>query len=215
MIPGSSPGNRSSLAIQPPHDTTTMRFSTVLLIPLLALSSMTSSCASGGRDIGDHWSERSTVPRMTRFFMGYDAEKDGDYRDFAWERKKDINLTLRRYFFNHNPDNPNHEDVASRYSPRPINSPLPNPVGYVHVEGLILGAGMWAASGAFFPFPVDSMLGTIQEGGVAEFVDGVAETVTPIGKLTHSFMDNVVRPPVAGGFTRLHEYVMPESALLD
>jgi hypothetical protein len=142
---------------------------------------MAAGCRSSGESMNDHWSERSVAPRVSRFFLGYDAEKDGDYRDFQWERKQDINLTLRRHFLNHNPDNPHQPDVPSRYKPRPPHSLLPNPVPYIHLEGLLLGFALMGATGTFIPLPIDSILGTLEPGGVGEFTEGVARTFHPIG----------------------------------
>ena len=142
---------------------------------------MTVGCQSNGQYIDNHWNESSTSPRVARFFLGYDASRDGAYRDFAWKNKQDINMVLRRYFFNHNPDNPNHKDVASRYEPRPRNSPLPNPVNFFH---LTLG--------------IDSMIGVFEEGGVDEFVEGFEEFLGPVAVITDSLFDVWVRELVFG-----------------
>ena len=129
----------------------------------------------------DHWNDHSVAPRVARFFLGYDAEKDGDYRDFQYQRKQDINLTLRRHFLNHNPDNPHQPDVASRYKPRPVHSIVPNPVYYIHLEGLLLGFALMGAGGGFIPLPIDSILGTLEPGGIEEFTQGISQTLHPIG----------------------------------
>lgn len=180
------------------------------LIASAAALLLACSCTSPGQSSNNHWSNASTVPRATRFFTGYDSEKDGEYRDFAWKRKQDINLTLRRHFLHHNPDNPNHEDVKSRYAPRPNHSILPNFVEYIHLEGVLLG---FAAGVGIFP--LDSILGTLQPGGFDEFVSGVQETFTPVGTLTSSVLHNSVEPLVGGSVNRLHKYVMPEKPLFD
>ncbi|MFT4539225.1 MAG: hypothetical protein ACI835_001671 [Planctomycetota bacterium] len=180
------------------------------LIASAAVLMLAASCTSPGQSSNNHWSNASTVPRATRFFLGYDSEKDGDYRDFAWKRKQDINLTLRRHFMHHNPDNPNHDDVKSRYEPRPNHSILPNPVNYIHVEGVLLGFAVGAGI-----FPLDSLFGTFHDGGFDEMVLGVQEFFTPIGSLTSSIMHNTLEPAVGGTVNRLHKYVMPEKPLLD
>ncbi len=143
-----------------------------------ALAALSAACQSQGQDINDHWNARSNAPRITRFFLGYDGEKDGDYRDFAWERKQDINLFLRRHFLHHNPDNPNHVEWPGRYRNRPNNSPLPNPVNYFHLEGLLLGFAASGSGGSFALLPLDSLIGTVfEEGGYEEFWDGIGETL--------------------------------------
>ncbi len=152
-------------------------------VPLLALAlalPMAVSCRSNGQTLNDHWSQRSVAPRVSRFFLGYDAERDGDYRDFQWKRKQDINLTIRRHLLNHNPDNPHQPPDEGRYQPRPPHSILPNPINYIHVEGLLLGFALMGAGG-FFPLPIDSILGTLEPGGTEEFTDGISRTLHPVG----------------------------------
>ncbi len=150
----------------------------LMKFPFLALAlatSLAAGCSSSGQYTTDHWSEHSVGPSVSRYFLGYDAAKDGDYRDFQWRRKQDVNLLLRRYFLNHNPDNSHQREVASRYAPRPNHSLLPNPVRYIHVEGLVLGFAVG------FPLPVDSILGTLEPGGFQEFNNGIKETLSPLG----------------------------------
>lgn len=152
-------------------------------LSLLLLSILlTTGCQSTGRDINNHWSERSVAPRAARFFSGYDASKDGAYIDFQWERKQSINLTLRRHFFNHNPDNPNHYEIPSRWEERPNHSILPNPLRYIHLEGILLGVAYYASTGIFYPLPLDSILGTLSPGpGLREFASGIGQVLTPVG----------------------------------
>ena len=166
-----------------------------------ALLPLASACHGGSGNINRHWSGESTVPRMSRFFLGYDAEKHGSYKDFQWERKQSINLTLRRHFLNHNPDNPNHAEVESRFEPRPNHSPLPNPLTYFHLEALLL-----------FGIPVDSILGTLEPGGMAEFQAGVGEFVSPIGVIFTSLAQNVLEPTLGAPIKKLAE-VLPERDL--
>ena len=141
-----------------------------------ALAALAASCQSTGQDINDHWNASSAAPRAARFFLGYDSEKDGEYRDFAWQRKQDINLTLRRHFMHHNPDNPNHVEWSGRYAARPKNSFGPNPVSFVHLEGLLLGFAATGAGGGFVILPIDSILGVFEEGGVDEFYAGIGDS---------------------------------------
>src|SRR6185436_4405044 len=111
----------------------------------------------------------------------YDWEKDGSYRDFQWQKKQDINLTVRRHFFNHNPENPFQAPAPEIYEPRPNHSLLPRPWNYIHVEGLATGAIIYGASGGFVPIPIDSLIGTFEEGGDDEFMQGVGTTFRPVG----------------------------------
>lgn len=145
-------------------------------LALLSLATIGSSCMTlSGEEIDDHWTFDSVPPRVARAFLGYDASRESSYRDFAWERKKSISLTLRRYLLNHNPVNPNQAPLESLYEQRPANSILPNPWNYIHVEGFLVG---WALTGVPIPIPVDSIIGTLQPGGFEEFVDGIDDAVT-------------------------------------
>src|SRR5689334_7202007 len=58
------------------------------------------ACRSQAAYEHDHWTGYSVGPSLSRNILGYSAEQDGDYKDFAWRRKKNIELTLRRHFFN-------------------------------------------------------------------------------------------------------------------
>ena len=160
-------------------------------------------------DINDHWNASSTVPRMTRTFLGYDSSRDGSYRAFAWERKASINLTLRRHLFNHNQDNPNHTGASGTYEERPVNSLLPNPINFIHVEGLVLGLIPLAAGGFYFPIPVDSIVGIFEEGtkgtedGLDEFMSGIEQTFgNTVGVISGSFVQNWLSPPLEGVLVR-------------
>lgn len=143
----------------------------------LALVSVASvGCQSSGKHMNDHWNTESVGPRVGRFFLGYNAQKDGEYRDFAYARKQDINMTLRRHLMNHNPDNPNQADVIP--TPRPYNSVLPDPVTFFHMEGLLIGFAAYASGGTFAPIPVDSIIGILEPGGATEFMAGINQTFT-------------------------------------
>lgn len=148
----------------------------VSTLALLASAAIGPSCNSpGGEKIDDHWTFDSVPPRAARALLGYDASRESSYKDFAWDRKKSISLTLRRYLFNHNPMNPNQPEQESLYAPRPVNSILPNPVNYIHVEGFLIG---WALTGVPIPIPVDSILGTLEPGGPEEFIEGFELSVS-------------------------------------
>jgi hypothetical protein len=177
-----------------------------------ALALLAVACQGTGQHINDHWNSSSIAPRAGRFFLGYDAAKDGDYRDFAWRRKQDINLTLRRHLLHHNPDNPNHPDVTQRR--RPKNSILPDPVTFIHLEGLILGfaamtsAGAAGATATFFPIPVDSLIGILEKGGRQEFMEGVSEfTGSSFGAVTATFAHKWIKPEAVGTLKMFHRLV--------
>ena len=145
---------------------------------------------------------------MARYLLGYDSSKDGDYMDFQWRRKQDINLTFNRYLLNWNPDNPFQAEHTNLNPPRPYPwSPAPNPWDYIHLEGLVLGLIPLAATGTWFPIPVDSLIATFDTpGGVGEFTQGFEELFSPIGIVVASFTNTWVGPPLANvtvGFDNL------------
>lgn len=149
-----------------------------------------SGCQSPGYTVNEHWKERSVPPRITRFFTGYDASKDGQYLDFQWVRKKQINLTLRRHFLNSNPDNPNQPPEPSRFEPRPPNTPFPNPLPYLQGLGL------------------DSVIATVStEKGWDEFVSGPHVVLGEVGIVATTFLNTWVKPPLAGAITEFHDIV--------
>jgi hypothetical protein len=161
-------------------------------LPLVALCgsaalSLVAGCASQ-QPVGNHWTSRSVQPSIARAFLSYDVENDGPYREFQWRKKQDINLTLRRHLFNHNPYNPFQQDAPELFEPRPPHSLLPRPWNYIHLEGLVFGAISYASGGIFLPLPIDSIIGTLEEGGDEEFFEGVGEATRPIGVLTESFL---------------------------
>lgn len=150
----------------------TLRSALLKSAALLAVASVAPSCTIPGDSIDDHWNLSSVPPRVARAVLGYDATKESSYRDFAWDRKQSIELTIRRMFLNHNPMNPNQPAAESIHGPRPVNSILPNPWNYIHVEGFLIG---FATLGVPVPIPVDSIIGTIEKGGVDEFTDGLSQ----------------------------------------
>ncbi|MEZ6005780.1 MAG: hypothetical protein R3F33_16550 [Planctomycetota bacterium] len=146
---------------------------------LLASSLFSCNFTGSGQHMDSHWDYKSTLPRMERFWLGYDAQQDGTYRDFQYNRKLDVEMTVMRHFLNYNPDNPNHDPMPSRHAARPDHSLLPtpwtNPLRYIHVEGVLLGAAAIPVTGGFFPLPIDSILGTVEEGGWDEFMHNTDE----------------------------------------
>lgn len=164
------------------------------------------SCQSQAAHARDHWTGYSVGPSLSRAFLSYDAESDGNYTDFQWRKKKSMELTIRRHFFNHNPDNPFEAVDPTIYEPRPIHSLLPAPYRYIHVEGLVFGACL-LAEGAFFPLPIDSILGSFEEGGPEEFTDGITQTLRPVGHVTASFMHDALGFPETQGDDWRHDAV--------
>jgi hypothetical protein len=159
-------------------------------LPLLGLASLllATGCQSQAQYVNKHWSGEYVAPSMARHFLSYNPEMDGNYRDFAWEKKRAINWTIKRHFFNHNPENPFQPYDAEAFAPRPNNSLVPHPENYIHYEGIAMGAIIYGASGAFIPLPIDSIIGTFDEGGGKEFFDGVEELTRPLGQVTTSFL---------------------------
>ncbi len=139
------------------------------------------SCQFSGNKVNDHWNFDSVAPRVIRTMTGFDPSVEGTYKDFAHERKQSIGLTLRRHMLNHNPMNPNQATDESMFAPRPPHSILPNPWRYVHFEGILLG---WAMTGVPVPIPVDSIIGTLEPGGLDEFKAGVANAFDEKGVIT-------------------------------
>jgi len=182
------------------------------LLPLLVATSLAllSACASEGQYMNKHWSERSVSPSMAWHFLGYNPEFDGSYRDFAWKKKDSINLTIRRHIFNHNPENPFQTEDKTAYGPRPNNSLVPHPENYIHYEGLVLGAAMLGAGGAFIPLPLDSIIGTFEPGGGEEFAGGFHEFFSPLAVMTTSFFYGTIG--FDGGQTEGHavELLQPQ-----
>ena len=160
----------------------------LLSIAGLAGLGLLGACQSQGQYVNKHWSERSVGTSMARHFLSYNPAFDGNYRDFAWKKKQAINKTVRRHFFNNNPDNPFQPAPPKGGDPRPVHSLVPHAESYIHYEGLVMGAIMVGAGGAFFPLPIDSIIGSFEPGGGEEFVAGVNEFTRPLGLVTTSFL---------------------------
>ncbi|MCB9915682.1 MAG: hypothetical protein H6828_11115 [Planctomycetes bacterium] len=153
-----------------------------------AAALLVTSCVSSPSAAHEHWSSRSVAPQMSRVLLGYDPDTDGEYLDYQWENKLHIAKTMQRHLLNWNPDNPFQPDDPDYYKPRPLHSPLPNPVNYFHVESMVIGACLFGA-GAFVPVPVDSVIATLSPGGKEEFVEGLSVTFEPMRVVTASFLD--------------------------
>jgi len=146
-----------------------LRNALLLAVPLLA-----SACNSGGVHpsvSASHWTIDSVPSRMVKHVTGYRSDMDGRYIEYQYQKKKDINLTLRRHFANNDPDNPFLADDPSRTSRRPPHSLAPDPLYYMHAESLFVGVVTLGLSGAFIPIPIDSLAATV-DGGWGEFWDG-------------------------------------------
>lgn len=151
-----------------------------LLTASLALAVL-SGCTS--QDINKHWETTSTIPRMGRFFLGYNAEKDGNYHDFAWRRKQANYKTLKRHLLNVNPDNPNHV-VSSRPRERPLHGILPNPFYFFDPITLFV--------------PIDGVIGLFYEDGLEEFGESFTQFGDPLTTVISTFAHEIVQPPLAG-----------------
>ena len=80
---------------------------------LLGLLALLPSCQSlfSGDDPGpnrswDHWNADSIPPRVDRFFLGYDSDRDGAYSDKLKADFAHVRKTCQRVFLNYNSDNP-------------------------------------------------------------------------------------------------------------
>jgi hypothetical protein len=168
------------------------------LLCAAATSLLISSCVTSPSQAHDHWNSASVAPQMSRIFLGYEPDIDGAYVDYQWQNKLHIAKTLQRHFLNHNPDNPFQPDDPDYYAPRPVHSPLPNPLNYFHFESLVIGAVLYSG-GTFIPLPVDSLIATLAPGGPEEFVAGLDLTFKPMRVITVSFLDDYLNmPPVEG-----------------
>lgn len=140
------------------------------------LVSLASGCRSASTEERNHWNSDSVGPRVAYHLLGYPGTQTGEYenyRDFQWQEKQDINLTLRRHFLNRNPENPSQPLDPNYGAERPPHS-LADPVTYMHISSIATGLVVLGATGgsAFVPIPIDSLFGTLEEGGGEEFAEG-------------------------------------------
>jgi len=156
----------------------TLRFA-LLAAPLLVAACRTSQPAPAG--LSNHWSVDSVPERIAQHFTGYRRDRNGEYIDYQYEKKKHISLTLRRHFMNNDPDSPFEPEDPSRTGRRPDHSVLPDPIYYINAEGVATGIVLVGTSGAFVPIPVDSLIATTF-GGWGEFWDGITGTFTGGGE---------------------------------
>jgi hypothetical protein len=140
------------------------------------------ACTSNHPASHNHWSLHSVGPRMSRAFLGYDSDRDGNsYLDFQWERKQDVNRTLRRHFLNDNPENPFRSGPPEEPAPRPVNSLLPEPHRYFH----------WTL--------IDGPIATFaDEDGFDEFWEGVTDAFEPVSAVLGGFLYDFVQLPREG-----------------
>lgn len=66
-----------------------------------------SGCQAPAKDVNDHWTAKSVMPSISRYVLGYDADRDGNIGDWFWDDWRANGLTLRRHLLNENPYNPN------------------------------------------------------------------------------------------------------------
>ena len=159
-----------------PHPSPSRSFLATALVAVVALLPAAVSCTSPS-PWGGHWNADSLGPRLSKSFLGYrDDLAWASYREFQWQEKRDINMTLRRHFLNNNPDNPFQPDDPSLTQVRGPHSLLPDPLYYFHIESLAWGLVFLSATGVFLPIPVGSLIATFEPGGFAEFGRGFTET---------------------------------------
>jgi hypothetical protein len=162
------------------------RTALLLALPLLAVGCKT----SGPSYQAEHWSIESVPARMVKQFTGYRADRDGNYIDYQYGKKKAINATFRRHFLGNSPGSPNDADDLSQTKRRPPHSISPDPLYYFGAESLFIGAvtlGWW---GVFVPIPIDSVIGTVtsDEGwsemgrGFTEGADAEAAQPVPVSQ---------------------------------
>ena len=145
---------------------------------LAAALAFTTACQVPDGPRANHWNIESLGPRVTYNFLGYRADRDGTYREFQWQQKQDINLTIRRHLFNDNPDNPFQHPHPEAPPERMPNSVLPDPITFFHADSLAWGGVVWGATGSFVPIPVAGLLGVFEKGGFEEFGEGFGTIVT-------------------------------------
>jgi hypothetical protein len=148
------------------------------LLLLLATAGLFASCASSPGRYDNHWNVGGLAPRLAYHGLSYKPHLSESYRDHERSQKESINLTLRRHLLNNNPDNPFQPEDSSLSNTRVPHSILPDPVEYFHLESLVFGVAISALTGVFVPVPFGSVLGTLEEGGPTEFVDGLHQTLT-------------------------------------
>lgn len=184
------------MSLTPNKDRSVTRFGALGAVALTAL--IASGCSTSDPQRRNHWNFQSVAPSFVYHATGYRAEDDGTYREFQWQEKRHINLTLRRHLLNSNPYNPRQAEVPGYFDERPPHSILPDPFNYFHVTAIIAGGVISGATAAhtFVPIPVDSIIATLQPGGLEEFWEGIAgPSEEPISPYTKEV------PPTPGEFS--------------
>ena len=148
-----------------------------LLLALAAALGSTACLSSPGQE-HNHWNVESVNPRLAYHFLGWREDLDGSYRQFQWEQKQGINLTMRRHFLNNNPFNPFQAHDPGVVAPRPAHSILPDPIAYMHLESITTGFILLAWTGVFVPIPIGSVIASLTPGGGSEFVQGIGNAFT-------------------------------------
>jgi hypothetical protein len=152
-----------------------LRLALLLVLPPFTIGVLGTACKTGlVAEQGDHWTIDSVPRRMVKHFTGYRPEVHGEFVEYQYKKKKDINLTLRRHFANNSPDNPFEANDESLTSRRPPHSIGPDPLYYMHAESVFIGLGLLGITGAFIPIPIDSLVATFN-GNWDEFGRGFTE----------------------------------------
>jgi hypothetical protein len=165
-------------------------------------------CSSTPDAHEDHWNTRSVGPRAFYAATGYKADRDGSYKDFQYEQKRSINLTMRKHALNLDPSNPFQKAPKSYMQERPPHSLLPDPLNYFHLTSLVVGGALSATSFGFVPIPIDSLLGTIESGGPGEFTTGLFGGEKRVSRHTRHVPDDVdefeLKHPSAPAYVELN-----------
>lgn len=138
---------------------------------LLALPLFTACKTGVTAEEGVHWGVESVPERMFKHFTGYRSDRDGEFIDYQYEKKKSINRTLRRSFIGNSTESPFEANDPSQTAPRRAHSLAPDPFYYMHLESMFIGAATAGISGTFVPIPLDSVMATAY-GGWGEFGRG-------------------------------------------
>lgn len=128
------------------------------------------SCQTHQPDIyrTSHWNIQSLENRVSYHVLGYRPEFDGNYGDFRVEENRAIFTTIRRHFFNQNPENPFQDWPDSTATERYPHDILLNPLDVAYLGAVAAGVGAGAASA--MGIPIDYAIGST-DTALREFDD--------------------------------------------
>ena len=178
----------------------------LVALSLAAAPFVSTGCISSPNPSYNHWSIASVEGSMANYFLGFDPDETGSYRNQVWADKLAINLTGQRHLLNWNPMNPNQKPAPRPYGYTPAGvayAPLPDFLWYFHVESIVWGLTIAAATGGtFIPIPVGTIMGQFAPGGGEEFAAGMGHLTTPVKVFTVSFVNETIGEggPIIGIF---------------